>query len=587
MQLPPASPFPSDTPAPGGGRRNLPLIIGGVAIVLIIIIAVGGVMAWRALSSRPNSIPQLLAGDTQIYAAITPNLSDLPNIDRLRKAFPETLDYQNSTDTNKQLMDLMGVDVKTDIMPWIGTEMAVAVSGLPFNTLFDPNGASVSGDTTQIEKAQVTLVLTSRDEKAAQAFLDKQRAYREGKGQKFTSSQAQGTTIYAQQGSDPSPIVAFGLVRGNVIFSTSSDLIAAIATRDTNGKDTLAVNPRFQQVLAALPAGHLGFVFIDGAPLASAISANSDKFVGQLQGATADRLREQIKSAAALQGIGLSISVLADGVAFDALAQVDRAKLSQASLDQIKELSDPVNADRVGRIGSDALSALSFRLPASLGAQIREAIDSTPDAKAQVATMEQEFGIDLNRDLLDWLQGEGTIVLTPGEEILGSPSPVTGYFALKPNDKAAAQDGMKRIATAIDKAGGGMLSLREEQLGGVAWQVFGPGQQVAVGYTFIGDDLVIGVGPKTLAAVSVPAKAPLSGIAAYQAGIKAVPAPNGGLIYVNLPNILTLAKSLDAFSDPTVEDRLKPFKAITAAGAPGIDDKGVSRGRLYFVISGE
>jgi len=107
-----------------------------------------------------------------------------------------------------------------------------------------------------------------------------------------------------------------------------------------------------------------------------------------------------------------------------------------------------------------------------------------------------------------------------------------------------------------------------------------------VGYAFVGDDLVIGVGPKTLAAMSSP-KAPLSGSPAYQAGIKAVPAPNGGLIFVNLPAVVSLAQNQGALSDPTVADRLKPFKAIAAAGAPGIDEKGVAHGRLYFVISGE
>jgi hypothetical protein len=327
-------------------------------------------------------------------------------------------------------------------------------------------------------------------------------------------------------------------------------------------------------------------VFIDGAPLASALSANREQMIGQLQGATADRLREQLKSADALQGIGLSISVLADGVAFDALIQADRAKLTETTLDQLKESTDPVSADRVARISTDALAALSFRLPASLGQQIREAITSTPGAEEQVASMEQQFGLDLDRDLLSWLQGEATIVLMPGEDVAGSPSPVTGYFALKPNDRGAAEDGMKRIITAIDKASDGQLGVHEEQLGGVAWQVIGPEQQVAGGYGFVGDDLVIGIGKGTLAAVASP-KAPLSGSPAYQAGLKALPTPNGGLIFVNLPAVVSLAKSEGGLSDPTVADRLKPFKAITAAGAPGIDEKGVARSRLYFVISGE
>jgi hypothetical protein len=145
---------------------------------------------------------------------------------------------------------------------------------------------------------------------------------------------------------------------------------------------------------------------------------------------------------------------------------------------------------------------------------------------------------------------------------------------------------MKRIMAAIDKASGGQIGLREEQLGGVSWQVVGPQQQTAGGYAFVGDDLVIGVGKGVLSVVASP-KAPLSGSPVYQTGLKAVPAPNGGLIFVNLPAVVSLSQSQGGISDPTMAERLKPFKAITAAGAPGIDEKGVARGRLYLVIAGQ
>ncbi len=587
MQLPPSDAFPPATAPEGRSRRTLLLLFGGGVVALVVIALGVGILAWQLLGRRPNSIPQLLASDTQIYAAITPNLSDLPNIDRLRQAFPEAMDYQNNASTNDQLKELMGVTFQDDIAPWIGTEMAAAVSGLPFEKMFDPSGASVAGDTSLAEQAHVLLVLTSRDEKAARAFLDKQRQYREGQGQQFTSSEAQGATIYAQQGGDPSPIVAFGLVRGNVIFATGPELIAGIAARDPNGKDTLAASARFQQVFAALSPERLGFVFIDGAPLASALQANSDQLIGQIQGAAADQLRDQLKSVNALQGVGLSLSVLADGVAFDALASFDRAGLSQTTLDQLKEAANPVSADRVGRISADALAALSFRLPSTFGKQIRDAIASTPGGDDQVASMESELGLDLDRDLLSWLQGEATIVIMPGELVGGSPMPITGYFALKPNDRGAAEDGMKRIAAAVSKlTNGDQSGMREEQLGGATWQSFGPEQEVVAGYSFVGDDLLIGFGSQTMAAAASPA-APLSGSPAYQAGLKALPTPNGGLMFVNLPAVIGLAQDQGGLDDPTVADRLKPFKAITVAGAPGMDDKGVARGRLYLVINSQ
>lgn len=585
MQLPPANTLPSDTPR-GLSRRNLMLLIGGgVAGLLLVVVGVGA-LAWTLLARRPNSLPQLLAGDTQIYATITPNLTDLPNIDRLRRAFPEAIDYQSNETTSDQLAELLGVNFNDDIAPWIGTEMAVAVGGLPFDSLFDAENMELNDSDAIAEQAEVLLVLTSRDEQAARAFLDKQRQHREGEGQQFTSSEAGGATIYAQEGGEPSPISAFALVRGNVVFSNKAAVIAEMADRDPNGDDTLAKNANFQQVMAGLPADRLGFIFIDGAPLAQAIRANEDQFVGQLDGAAAERVREQLDSVDALQGMGLSLGVLADGVAFDAMASFDRARLSQATLDQLAEASEPVSADRIGQVSADTLAALSFRLPASFGEQFREGLASVPGFEEQLAEVEQQFDIDIDRDLLSWLQGEATLVLLPGEELMGSPSPITGYFALKPNDRAAAEAGLARIIGALDEASGGELGLREEELGGVAWQVMGPEQQTVGGYGFVGDDLVIGVGPSALTAAAKPA-APLSGDTAYQAGLKALPTPNGGLFFINLPAVVSLAEEQGGLDDPEVADRLRPFKAITAAGSPGIDDKGVARGRLYFVISGE
>jgi hypothetical protein len=585
MQLPPASTLPSDTPPERGNQRTLFILIG-VGAVAVILIAIGAFVLAGTLFSRPNSIPQLLAGDTQIYAAITPNLSDLPNIDRLRKAFPEVADYQNDTSFNDGMKESLGVTFNEDIAPWIGTEAAVAMSGLPLERMLSPK-ALASGNSADItNQVQIILILTTRDQKAAQAFLDKQRQYREGKGDQFTSSQANGTTIYAaatKPGATPTPLTAFAIVRGNVVFATSADLISAMAARDPNGKDTLAASPRFKQVLATIPADHIGFVFVDGAPLGKAFEANSDQFTAQLPKASAAQLRDQLKSMSALQGVGFSLSVLADGLAFDAMTVFDPAGLSQATRDQLKEAATPMSADRVGNVSADVITAISFRLPSTFGQQIHDSISNTPAAADQMAQIEQQFNLDLDRDLFSWLQGEATIVLLPGEDVAGTPAPVTGYIALKPNDRGAAEDGMGRIIKAFDKASEGQLGLHDEQIGGVTWQVLGPEGQIAGGYGFVGDDLVIGIGPSTLEAAAKPATA-LSTNVAYQAGLKALPSPNGGLIFVNLPAVVNLVKK-QGVSDPKTTDRLAPFKAITAGGVPGMSDKGVTYGRLFLVIS--
>jgi hypothetical protein len=561
------------------------LLIGG-GVIGVILLALGvGLLAWQLFGKRPNSIPQLLAGDTQVYATITPNLSDLPNIQRLRQAFPEALDYQNSGSTSDQLAELLGVDFNTDIAPWIGTEVAAAVANLPLDQALAPNRLSGGNSAELLAQADVLLLLSSRDDKAAQAFLDKQRLHREGQGQQFATSQAKGTTIYAQQGGDPSPIAAFAVLRGNVVFATGPALIAAIAERDPNGADTLAKSANFTQVQAAMPANRLGFIFIDGAPVARAISANSAELLGQLQGPAADRAADQLKSLAGMRGIGLSISVLADGVALDSTVSFDRSKLTPATLAQIEESASPVSPERVSRISADSLAAVSFRIPASFGKQIREALAGLPGSDEQIAAFEKQSGMSLDNDLLSWLPGEASLVLMPGENILGMAAPVTGYFALKPADLAGAKAGIKKIVAALAQQGG-EFSLREEAVGGAPWQVYGSEQQVAGGYAFIGDELVIGVGPKAMAAAASPSR-PIDGQAAYKAGVAALPTPNAGMVFVNLPAVVELVQRQSDSLTPELAGRLKPFKAIAAAGSPGLDDKGTARARLYFVILAE
>lgn len=584
MQLPPTSSMPSDTPR-GGSNLNLMLLIGG-GVVALILIAVGAMVLFGSFNQRPNTIPQILAGDTQMYAAITPNLSDLPNIDRLRKAFPELMDYQNDADFNEQLKEELGVTFNEDITPWLGTEMAFTISGIPYEEVFNQETLQ-SGSPPDIEDdIKVLLVLSARDVKAAQAFLDKQRTYREGQGDQFTSSTTEKVTIYTQEGEDIDPLSAFALVGDKVIFANDASLISAIVTRDPNGKDTLAANAQFQQVFAALPADRIGFIFVNGQPLGQALLANSDQFVADMSDAAAEQLLDQLDSLKAFQGVGFSISVLADGVAFDALSVFDRAGLSQATADQIKEAGDPVSPERVANVSGDALLALSFRLPTTFGEQIQTAIENDPMTAEQVVMMEEQLNISLQDDLLSWLQGEGTFVLLPGETIAGMPMPISGYFAFKSNDPAAAEAGMTKIIAAIDEMSGGELGLHDEDIGGVTWQAVGVGGETAGGYTFNNDELIIGIGVKTLEAAVDPATT-IAENTAYQTGVKVIPNPNGGFIFVNLPAALSTAEEQMLISDEETMQRLEPFKAIVAGGAPGMSDKGVSYGRLFFVISAE
>lgn len=568
----PYAPAPAPTP-----ERKLPvvglLIAGGV--LLLALLVGGGVFAYNTVFQRPNAIPQLLAADTQLYIAVTPNLSDVPNLDRLRRAFPTEDDAPLDEDLSKQLEEQLGVSFQADIAPWIGPEAAFALTNFPVDAIAS---AGDLGATDLPNATDALFILSSRDDRAAQTFLDKQRAHREGKGETFTSTEVQGVTVYSQEGDEKTPLSSFAIVRRHVVFATSPDLIGAIAARDPRGEATLERNPRFQEVRAALPENRLGYLYLDAAPLVQLVEASSED-LGDVM--PAEQLEQQLAAMRAMKGMGFSLAAEADGFAFDAVVGMDRAKVPAELMSQIDEYREAVSPERITVVSSDALAAVSFRIPPSFGKTMRDSFAAVPDAEEQIAAFEQELDFDLDRDFFSWFHGEASLVLLPGETILDSETPVTGYFALRPTDKAAAEAGMAKLVTVLESAAGD-LGLREEQVGGATWQVIGPPEQAVGGYGFIGDELVVGVGPRAMAAATGEGEA-LGGQADFQMVTKPLPAPNGGVFFANLGPLLDLAEEQGA--DPEAIDGLRPFTAIAAAGTPGLDEKGMSHGRLFITVA--
>ncbi|HEY3230596.1 MAG TPA: DUF3352 domain-containing protein, partial [Roseiflexaceae bacterium] len=189
----------TDMPPPAPpARRGRGWLYAGIGAILVIAIGAGFFFVLsKTLFQGQRAIPRLVGDDTQLYVSFTPNLSAIPGVQRLQAAYPQLFVDKDTTNLDKQLDELLGVNFKDDVRPWIGAEMAVAVSGLKD---FAPKGGPLSAPPTEelAKEAKVTIVLAASDKDKAQAFLDKQRAGRGGKGQQFDKSDYKGVTIYEQ-----------------------------------------------------------------------------------------------------------------------------------------------------------------------------------------------------------------------------------------------------------------------------------------------------------------------------------------------------------------------------------------------------
>src|SRR5690242_16303341 len=200
-------PTPSAPPAPE--RRGRGWLYAAIGAVLVIAIGAGfWFVLGRTLFQAQRAIPKLVGDDTQIYVSLTPNLSAVQGVQRLKSAYPQLFLDQDTSNIDKQLGELMGVKFKDDIQPWLGAEMSIAVSGVKE---VKPGAGPLSEASAEefTNDAKIAIILAASNSDKAQAFLDKQRASRGGKGQQFDKSEYKGVTIYEQQNAAHSPIAAF------------------------------------------------------------------------------------------------------------------------------------------------------------------------------------------------------------------------------------------------------------------------------------------------------------------------------------------------------------------------------------------
>lgn len=577
-----ATPEPTVKAAGLGGTKAL---IIGMLVVGVLVLGTGlagaGYMTWQYVTQRPDTIPRLLAAETHVFAAVTPSLADLPQIIRLQQAFPDddqVVPSSSDEPVTNQLAEALGVNFEQDIAPWLGSEIAWALNRVVLDAV--PNVAAL--DRPALDDAdEMLLIFTSRNNGQAQAFLDKQRQHRESQGEQFGVEELQGVQIYARQGGGPSEALdAFALVRDYVIFAGSPELIRAIVTRDPNGNATLEANAHFQKVRAALPSDRLGYMYVAGAPLLSLFDEQGLALPPTLERQRAD----QRPIVAALHGLGFAISAYADGVAFDAVASLDRGQLGPGSQALLAQFEHPIQAQRIGRISDASASLVGFAIPPSFKATVLDGIRDQPGGERQLQEFEREFGFNLEEDLLAWFYGEANIVLLPSSD---SELPMGGYFVLKTEQISLAEEGIGKILRSLEEALGFMGGPRFEQreLGGSSWQIIELLPGVQIGQAFVNDEFVLGVGAEALSAAANPTSA-LSQQHTYQAATRQQPNPLGSMLYINMPVAVELANDL-GLAEPDLRQRMQPIRAIALNASPGFNAEGVAAARLFIVIAAE
>ncbi len=585
---------PPEPPAKKGMSRGLLFGIIGCVTLLVLIgvgVAVGGLAGLSLLGEvaqqRQSNIPALLSEDTQIYGSITPALSDIPNIARIQNAYPELFEDGRPSGLDEQLAEL-GLNFEEDIQPWIGPEASFAVSGVTdFQMLAQAMEESDDSADELFKVADVALIISARDDNAAQAFLQKLRTGIEGQGDTVLETTHNNVTIYHEEAPTDRAPAAFALVKGNVVFASKLELLQQMIDRDPAGSDTLAANQRFQNLRANQPADAIGYIYIDGRFVGEGVTQTTEEAILDMPADSAERLSQQLENIQAVQAVGLSISVEETGVGFDATVTADVEQVDEESQEMLEAAREPVDASRLESISGDSLALMTFKIPPGFKDQVLEGFRSQPDGEESLEEMEAQTGLNLEKDVLDWLVGDVSLVILPGDQMGDVTFPAAGYLAITSENPESAEAGMAKIADVIEQSIN--MPFTSETIGGADWQVLAEPSsgQIFGGYGFIGDDVVIAFGNSAMESVTDESDTPITENAMFTAVTNNLPDPNGGVFYFDVQEMVALGDSLGTSMSPEEEEarqNMEAIGAIGAAGQPGLNDQGVGQARLFVYI---
>jgi hypothetical protein len=336
--------------------------------------------------------------------SLDPSVDQKRNMFEISRKFPDAKAREDFDKTKHDLLQRMlqdsGLDYAKDVEPWLGSEVALAV--LP-----GPQG----------QPPLLPLFLEQDDEDKARTALDKAN-------QKTT---AEGGTPMEYRFVDD-----FVVVSGDDDAARRTATLDAIETQSKAEDGDLAEAPEFADVVDELAGDRLLLGWVDTKDALEALKQFTEgagfDFGAVLNSAspTAFDLHTE-RNAVVFQGV---------------------AKPTEAPGGADPKLTKSLPADSFG-----ALTVFDLRKALAQGLSTLRQAGADP-----LAEIKEETGIDIEADVLSWMGGESVLVSAsaPG----GREIPEVA-LVVAPSDRAAAEAGMLRVVSSLERSAGRRLERRQ------------------------------------------------------------------------------------------------------------------------------
>ncbi len=467
-------------------------IVGAIAAVVIIAVIVVGLAMWRGLIPIPGPLLALMVGakepeysaryypsDTLAYGWVTLTPGG-GQFEEMREIWGQFNEYPAFTDLIDELRDQFEyrteIDFETEVMPWIGPEIAAAV----IEVKLSEGGIGFDDGVETWEGVSAAVTVEVRDEDAAAEFLSKWLESMEREtGANFRSGSHDGYDTWV----DENALQAYAVTGDWLVFATDLETLESILARiDGEGGGSLADTPGFQAARAALPERRFSSFYLDYQQGLELL----DDFVGGESGALmpgmfgpaafAEQAPDWVAGSAGWVERGVTVQMVSPTVSTFGLETV--------------ELQDPANllpADTLGfmagafdpnvdhwrtALGEYDLAAL---LPyPELIDEINDAVDETASGDAPELNPDDTLadaldlgfwlvddltGIDLETDFLNHLSGQAILAVRDfdfdavRDDPAANPIDAVAMLSYREDGKAGLDDTMDEVANLVRDVG--------------------------------------------------------------------------------------------------------------------------------------
>ncbi|MBN1285432.1 MAG: DUF3352 domain-containing protein [Anaerolineae bacterium] len=393
------------------------------SLVLVVAILI---MAWPGLAQaqEDGGMAALIPAEAPFYVSIATRPGIEAEIEALVAKLSQTpaegmLTAQALDPLAQTLLGDKEASFATDIRPWLGDEIGIALTGMPPLAMFMAVGAG------QIPPVDLAALIEVADPAGAQAFLDKALKHLASITEDITlTDESSGGVAYTVVDNGGPTQVSIGIVENALVIGFSTRAIKDVIEVAAGETAALAAQRGFARIYSDMDPDSVLRIYTGPALYTGLIN---DPFLWQVveQGIESgqfdlsgmgitigdpDELREQaLAVAATIDGLALGFSGRGNAMVMDIVAGFDLAALEEATGQPVERVETKINPDIFTLLPPDSGGVLAATNLAGLYEGITTGMQlASPQTSQELGKSMQQFESALGQkveDVLAWLRG--------------------------------------------------------------------------------------------------------------------------------------------------------------------------------------